>query len=154
MKTFKPKIIFACESVVDLLYEAAELEEVTTIFVVFGKHKNFHSLDDILQAPSQKEVESFQPNPIEDPKSAAIIVLSSGSSGFPKGVVHSYENILNIVITFGNYPLSKVSLWNSTCYWITAFGFMFQSIFSFGTRIVHKNFDPEETCQIIEKYKV
>ena len=154
MKTFKPKIIFACESVVDILYEAAELEKVNTIIVVFGKHKNFHSLDEILQAPSQKEVESFQPNPIEDPKSAALIVLSSGSSGLPKGIVHPYENIFNIISTFMHYPLSKVSLWNSACYWITYFGFVFESIFSRGTRIIIKNFDPEDTCQIIEKYKV
>ncbi|OXU19499.1 hypothetical protein TSAR_014476, partial [Trichomalopsis sarcophagae] len=153
MKLFKPKIVFAGEDVVDILHKAAKLENVKTKFVVFGRHSNFKTFHDIIKIPSEEDVHDFRAEKV-NLKDNAVIILTSGSTGFSKGVQHNYENLFKIIVGLTPYPMAGVALWYSTCDWVTGVTFALQSVLLIGTRIMHTQFDVEETCKVIEKYKV
>ena len=94
MKSLEPKVIFSINDNVNLLMKAAELENVTSKFVVFDENKNILSLDNILSSATEHEVKNFKPQYIQNPKTTpAIIISTSGSTGVQKEVVHSYESI-------------------------------------------------------------
>ncbi|XP_016838387.1 4-coumarate--CoA ligase 1 [Nasonia vitripennis] len=154
MKLFKPKIIFAGEDLVDALQKAAKLENVEAEFVVFGKHSSLPSFHDIIKLSTDEEVRTFRPQKI-NPQDNGLIVQTSGSTGFPKGVVHPYKNLLPAVGSFIPYcAVGDVVMWYSTCDWVTGIIFTLRSVLLRNTRIMHTQFEVEETCRIIEKYKV
>ncbi|XP_014203354.1 luciferin 4-monooxygenase-like [Copidosoma floridanum] len=154
MKLFRPKIIFACESAVEVILEAQRLEEVDAKVIVFGEHPGLQSLRDATQRQPDTEVATFHPTEIKNPKEIGLTVLSSGSSGLPKGVAHSYDSILKLLQSFMITPMKDVAVWYSTGYWITGYVNALQSILSAGTRIIHATTGPEDTCRVIDKYKV
>ncbi|XP_014225792.1 4-coumarate--CoA ligase 1-like [Trichogramma pretiosum] len=152
----RPKFIFACENSIKILKEAAILERLHDVhFVVFGKYVNFVSLRDIMRLQSNKEVLEFEPRLIENPDTPAMILFSSGTTGMPKGVTHSYQTLFTNLENFKLLSIKNcVSLWYSSLYWISGTLCMLQTILACATRVVHANFDPEETCKVIEKYNV
>ncbi|XP_065218986.1 luciferin 4-monooxygenase-like [Planococcus citri] len=154
MQLLQPKVIFACESAVETLLEAAKLEDVNTKIIVFGNFPGIQSLHDITRQQFEQEVGEFRPHAVEDPRETALVILSSGSSGMPKGVMHSYGNILKMVQSFLPISMAQVALWYSTNYWISGFIFTLQSILSLGTRILHEFTKIEDTCKMIEEYKI
>ncbi|XP_058807866.1 luciferin 4-monooxygenase-like [Phymastichus coffea] len=154
MKLFEPKLIFVCESAIEVLLEAAKLENVKTEMIVFGNYRNINSLDDILKVQYSAKIRMFHPMRIENRDAISIILLTSGSTGAPKGVMHSYKNFLKLVQAFTVYPLKGVALCTSTVYWLTGIMYMFVSTFTKGTRITLKKWDVDEGCKAIQKYKV
>ena len=95
MQWVKPKVLFAIIDSIKVLMDAAKLENVSTKFIVLDKHSAMESLEDILSSITAEEVENFQPQFIEDPKTTpAIIFQTTGSTGDPKGVLHSYKFII------------------------------------------------------------
>ena len=147
--------MFACEKSVDLLMEAARLESIDLKMVVFGKHGTLISLHDAMSEQNVNEVINFKPKTV-NPNDLAWILFSSGTTGMPKGVAHSYESLFTNVYYFVFMPYceNRASLWYSSLYWITGTLSMFQALIAGSTRILHANFDPVETCQVINKYKV
>ncbi|XP_065218988.1 uncharacterized protein LOC135844656 [Planococcus citri] len=154
IQLLQPKVIFACESAVETLLEAAKLEDVNTKMIVFGTFPGIQSLHDITQQQFEQEVSEFRPHAVEDPRETALVILSSGSSGMPKGVMHSYGNILKMVQSFSPISMTHVALWYTTTHWISGFIFTLQSILSLGTRVLHASTEIEDTCRVIEKYKI
>ena len=155
MQLVQPKVIFSCENAVDVLVEAAKLENVDTKIVVFGKHPSFPSLEDIMREQSAELVTNFRVADVTDPNDIGLIIFSSGSSGLPKGIVHSYNTFSKNILRFARPPKkTDLALWYTSPYWLTAVYFTMQLFLLQSTRIFHDKFDPEETCKIIEKYKV
>lgn len=154
LKFLQPKVIFSCESAVDILLKAIEQEQTDTTVIVFGKHSKSQSLSEILDNQTLEKIQSFHPRKIENPNTIAVIALTSGSTGTPKCVMHSYKNVSIFIQTYLAYPFKNVCLWYSTIYWVTGIFLMLQTFFNLATRIIHKNWNVDDTCRIIQKYKV
>ena len=155
MQLVQPKVIFSCESAVDVLIEAAKQEKINTKIVVFGKYTDFESLNDIMKQQSTDDVNNFCVEEIKDPNNIALIIFSSGSSGLPKGIVHSYNTFSKNILRFARMPKkTDVMLWYTSPYWLTAVYFTLQMYLLQSIRVFHAKFDPEETCKVIEKHKV
>lgn len=155
MNLTRPKAVFVCENSVYNLQIAGCIEDVEATFVVFGTYLEVVSLKDILSEQTEEEIENFQPTFIDDLKTwISMIIFSSGTTGFPKGVALSYEMLFrNIVVSL--LPIPKcVALCYSSIYWISGTIFLLQVLTSGATRIIHANSDPEEICKVIERYKV
>ncbi|XP_065218987.1 uncharacterized protein LOC135844655 [Planococcus citri] len=153
MQLLQPKVIFACESAIETLLEAAKLEGVNTKIIVFGNFPGIQSLHDITQQQFEQEVREFCPRVVEDSRETGLVILSSGSCGMPKGVMHSYGNILKMV-QCSQDSMTQVAFWYTPTHLISGFVFTLHSILSLGTRVLHSSTEIEDTCRMIEKYKI
>ncbi|XP_065218989.1 uncharacterized protein LOC135844657 [Planococcus citri] len=154
MQLLQPKVIFACESAIETLLEAAKLEGVNTKIIVFGNFPGIQSLHDITRQQFEQEVREFCPRVVEDPRETGLVILSSGSCGMPKCVMHSYGNILKMIQSASPNSMTQVALWYTTTHWISGFILTLHSILSLGTRVLHSSTEIEDTCRMIEKYKI
>ncbi|KAJ8681810.1 hypothetical protein QAD02_017602, partial [Eretmocerus hayati] len=150
-----PKVIFVCESALKVVEESFKLEKEIVKIIVFGAALGLESLNDIMEARPENEIQDFESPPISNLEGTAIILHSSGTTGPPKGVAHSHDALLNIVSTPCIVPgWNNRFLWYSPLSWVTGTLFMIRSIMESSTRILHADFKPDEMCTIIEKYQV
>lgn len=101
---------------------------------------------------------SEEPDIDINPDDGAIIILSSGSTGVPKGILHSHRNfvswmhasswlfgavdrstrfLVNVATSFAAWPFSAVPI-----------------LFGGGTVVLMEGFTPERFCQLVEKEEV
>ncbi|XP_023247154.1 4-coumarate--CoA ligase 1-like [Copidosoma floridanum] len=155
MNLIRPKIIFSCASTANFLRDAAQLEGVNVDHIVVFEHqKLFPQLRDILEE-NNKSIEAFKAVDYSLEDEVAMIVFSSGTTGLPKGVSYSckvIKNLLNNIVAFQrNYTNI---LWYSPLYWLSGTLHLFLTTLGFTKRILHLSFDPEDTCRVINEFKV
>lgn len=153
MRLVKPKIIFACESIVEVLLKTAELENHSVKIIVFGKHPKVQSFADILNCQLDEDVQQYRPKEIENPKNVAIILFSSGTSGMPKAVTHCYGKIIDNLFHFMLFE-PKIGLWYSALCWISGTYLTFRFLLTGSTSILHSGFDVNKTFEVLNKFKV
>jgi long-subunit acyl-CoA synthetase (AMP-forming) len=93
----KPRIIFCSEAVQERMdqvaREAGFVKEIVTFGLPFShKHTPFVNF-------LQHKSSSFKPLDLNDKDRTAVILCSSGTTGLPKGVVLTQENVLNALRT-------------------------------------------------------
>ncbi|XP_023245026.1 4-coumarate--CoA ligase 1-like [Copidosoma floridanum] len=162
MNLIQPKVIFSCASAVNVLRDAARLEGVKVErIVVFeaqqcpgdGKPQILR-LSDVLGG-NDRPTESFRINESKSEDEVAMVMFSSGTTGLPKGVSYSIKAVKNLLNGLAVMPSSFTNLlWYSPLYWISGTFSLFQTTMCSKRRILHSTFEPEDTCRVIDEYKV
>lgn len=89
----KPTMIFVDQNSVKLVKDAAEQASLSIKIVVFGPTDIETPFSEFLK-PQPKE-EQFKPIEIQNDKETAIILFSSGTTGFPKGICVNHYSLYN-----------------------------------------------------------
>ncbi|XP_008209711.1 luciferin 4-monooxygenase-like isoform X2 [Nasonia vitripennis] len=158
MQLLRPRLIFAYESTLPTLLQAANSEHLKTKIILIERHSKLYSLRDILadQPITDLEIEEFRCLPISDPKASSMILLSSGSLGPPKCIEHTAGSAMQYYYEswLGSARSRNICLWYASLYWYSGTINFLEWIINGKTRVLHENYDYEETCKVIEKYKV
>jgi len=97
VKISKPRIIFCSEIVQERMDQVARgagfVKEIVTFGLPFS-HKQTPFVSFL-----QNKTSSFQPLDVNDKDHTAAIMCSSGTTGLPKGVMLTQENILSVLRT-------------------------------------------------------
>lgn len=159
MKLLRPRLIFAYESTLATLLEADNSEHLKTKIVLIDRHSNLHSIRDILEdqpVVTPLEIEKFHCCPISDPKATCMILLSSGSLGPPRCIEHTSGSAMQYyyesrIASAGSY---NICLWYASLCWYSETINFLEWVINGNTRVLHENYDCEETCKVIDKYQV
>ena len=87
--------------------------------------------------------------------SLAILFYTSGSTGNPKGVMHSYaslQEIFHAFITANEIQADTIYLGCESLAHIGAFSFLFANLINGATIILQESFDEEDYIALVEKY--
>lgn len=90
----KPKMIFVCENSTDLITKA--LGENNTRIIALYKHKSLIDLPGIFELYNDDDIKSFVPVHIDNTRTTACIMFSSGTTGLPKGTCCRAKQFMKI----------------------------------------------------------
>jgi acyl-CoA synthetase (AMP-forming)/AMP-acid ligase II len=157
VKISKPRIIFCSEIVQERMDQVARgagfVKEIVTFGLPFS-HKQTPFVSFL-----QNKTSSFQPLDVNDKDHTAAIMCSSGTTGLPKGVMLTQENILSVLRT-SKHPKFNIDISEAVILFLLpmfhAYAFMSQLIFiSKGTKsIIMRKFEEELFLRSIQNYKV
>lgn len=88
----KPKVIFIVPEAIKLIEEAVKATSVKTCIVVFGPSGRHVMFSKCLLASNGEN--DFTPTAVNNTKSTAVIVFSSGCTGIPKGICISHYALM------------------------------------------------------------
>ncbi|XP_076297963.1 uncharacterized protein LOC143217491 isoform X2 [Lasioglossum baleicum] len=154
MRLTEPKVIFANEKSVSIIMDAAKIEDLEAKIVTFGEHPSTVPFSDVLQGHSKSEMANFRCLKINDLSDTVFILLSSGTTGLPKGVELSHKTLLEALEASNLTMANQIPLWFSSMYWISGLYFNFMTIANNVTKLIAPEFQPQRACEIMEKYKV
>ncbi|KAL3280307.1 hypothetical protein HHI36_017796 [Cryptolaemus montrouzieri] len=164
----RPKIVFSTPSSLSKLTGITTNHTDIKLIVVFGSHESkkfLQGLDDIIRGAENDEIPTTFAIDSYDPKeTVATILCSSGTTGKPKGVMITHENITSCIeiLTKVFLQMKKEADSDSsdTITGITpffhSFGFlaMYLHILRGKRLIVFKKFKPKIFLEAIAKYKL
>ena len=146
--------MFADDAAAPTALEVAQEIGMNLKIVVLGKTPGLQSLDEILAGEDAKLVADFNCTKLSSLRDPAFIVCTSGTTGRPKGALHTHESLfgnLNLAVAFGD---ANTSLVFSPIAWISGLLLMLRGVVAKDRRIVYPEFTEKKTLEFIEKYKV
>ncbi|KFB34944.1 hypothetical protein ZHAS_00000650 [Anopheles sinensis] len=96
LNTARPKMVFVSGAVRATLYQACRSARHTINIICYDKADRSNTYADCLRRSSKHfRVDTFQPEPSDVTSEVAAIVMSSGTTGLPKGVLITQGNIIS-----------------------------------------------------------
>lgn len=159
LKLVRPKVIFVSTDSLDFMEKCLNESQVETELVVFGHSRKYSLFSEYLM-PNLEE-ENFKPVHIDDSNETAIILFSSGTTGFPKGICLSHYSVLRHLNDEDSFEYKEVNarsasvwLFYTTFYWISATTFFIARITEGDAVVICSKFEAFNAWRYIEKYKV
>ncbi|XP_034947384.1 luciferin 4-monooxygenase-like [Chelonus insularis] len=151
----EPKVLFVNEMWSKLSAEVTKEVKPDLKIVVFGHAPGLESFEKIISKPGTVEVANFKCATLPSVEHPALILYTSGTTGLPKGALHSQKSL------FGNIKLAEEvnsrchsALCYSTLCWVTGIFCSFLAITKGMTRNIPGPFEEEDACRIIQNYKI
>ncbi|CAG5074025.1 Similar to Luciferin 4-monooxygenase (Photuris pensylvanica) [Cotesia congregata] len=121
------------------LTNAAQDADPSVKIIIFGKKAGLKSFEDILQE-NINELDKFQCTKISKADDPALIMCTSGTTGFPKGVLHSYGSVAHTISLFPINTTTNTFLSFSTLCWISELTLVLRSVtrVPMGTHIANR----------------
>ncbi|KAF5272630.1 hypothetical protein FQR65_LT04871 [Abscondita terminalis] len=117
---------------------------------VFGHNDNHVSFTDF--AKTTTEEEDFTPTTAKSVKDVCVIMFSSGTSGFPKGICHTHYSILSANLTVTKVgETASFTLCSDSPYWNVFLFFLNDSILNGSIRVVYPKFKLSETWKVFTR---
>ncbi|KAK9877882.1 hypothetical protein WA026_020108 [Henosepilachna vigintioctopunctata] len=162
------KIIFVSEKFVEKILSCLTKCCFKGEIIVLGKSKHFVNLSQLMEIT--EGLETFQPIYLENLKEDAAIILSSGTTGKPKGIRINHYALLVQTFTLhfycckGNIKLSNYTgeskdidtfefMSYSPLHWISGVQTSLAAFFCGGKLILGTNFDTKEAWIALKRYK-
>lgn len=157
MQQYAPKVIFTDEKMADVIMEAAKLENLDVKIIVFGKHSSLQSLNEIISFQTKTAVKKFTLTNEKSTDEASVILTTSGTTGFPKGVLFSGKSISALAkahLTTTSNGILNI-LWYTDLSWISGIGLALQTIVQKNIHVITPwHADENEFLKYMEKYEV
>ncbi|KAK0168794.1 hypothetical protein PV327_002563 [Microctonus hyperodae] len=150
----KPKVLFINEECAKVAIEVAREMKYNLKIIIFGEMNGYESFDKIIGKPGPIEVKNFQCEKLSSVDHPAIILYTSGTTGMPKGALHSHKSMFGNIHNVMDNVKRNNALWYSTFCWVSGILCTFATIKVAGKRFIPGPFVEEDTCRIIEKYKI
>ncbi|XP_069682650.1 luciferin 4-monooxygenase-like isoform X2 [Periplaneta americana] len=159
MNISKPRIIFCSEKSLDCVSEAAFQVDSVKEIVVFGLPLSSKHKPTLFVSFLQNKSSSFKPLDIDYKDLTAAILSSSGTTGLPKGVLITQQNILTLLGQIRDtrfYSLQPNDVLLGLLPFYHAYGFMCQLMTTdIGIKVVIMNkFEEELFLKTIQNYKI
>ncbi|XP_026671065.1 luciferin 4-monooxygenase-like isoform X2 [Ceratina calcarata] len=151
-----PKIIFLHAHALDNLIKAQNETSTNIRRVIFEDQvPNEESLDAILSEQTVAEIEKFRCEDIENPKHAALLIGTSGSTGVPKVAELSHLALKTMMHpVYAKIP-DRVWLCVAGMRWITYFWNLLGGLRSNATRVIAEDAQSAKYyLEIIRKYEI
>ncbi|XP_034947538.1 LOW QUALITY PROTEIN: 4-coumarate--CoA ligase 1-like [Chelonus insularis] len=151
----EPKVLFVHEKLADPVLEAIKNGKNNVKVIIFGQRPGYESFRDILKTVTTEEIDQFRCVKIDKPTEPIMILYTSGTTSYPKGVLYTYGSFARI----GNFESPRltsntVNLWFSGLCWLSGVLNNIQPIFTRSTMIICYTISEEKACELIEKYKI
>jgi acyl-CoA synthetase (AMP-forming)/AMP-acid ligase II len=151
----KPTVIFCDAQNLELLKSAGTNAKIVTLI---EKYEDYPFVDEILE--NSMNFDDFD-IPTLNESTLALILCSSGTTGLPKGVCHTHQNLIMIAIPpwhlkAQNDIFDLVLLNTSEPFWMTQIvgSIIRGTLYGFKRIITTSPFTPETFADIMEKYNV
>ncbi|XP_057661716.1 uncharacterized protein LOC130897117 [Diorhabda carinulata] len=153
LKEIKPKIIFVIPEVVDKIETSKQNEGIGTEIIVIGESDQYKTFSSFLKPHPDED--TFEPKQVDNIFDTAVILMSSGTTGFPKGIMLSHYAIMsqaaNLIHTNN---INRVYLSYASFHWITRI-MSLTALYKIGAaNVMVSKFDPHECWRLLDKYKV
>lgn len=150
MSITKPKLVFGNAHNVERLKNSLKLAGLESQIILL----NDPSSKELLFTPAENETSYRPPYLGDSDKTVALIVCSSGTTGFPKAICLTHAQLIAPYPRVNNL-LGETALSFSSLYWLSAINMLMIVLFNGGTRITTtKPFTPEYACELINKFQV
>ena len=164
----KPKFVFASPYAAKRVVEVCKQLNYVTQVVIFGSNSIDESailLDDFVAKHSKNDfnVEQHVKQKVDIKDQVALIVCSSGTTGLPKGVLLTQENLMSVVQSYRdlfvlmNMIHGKTRVILNIAPWFHALGFMSMLLVACSrdsTFVFLPKFEDEAFLSAIQKYQV